>query len=150
MAPAAFQQWCRTLSLTEASISFLSTLRHSPPVRPVMSRAGNVSGTYPSFKMGVSIQFESQSPELWAILVMDHDKDVLEFYDQPHTFKVRYLDKAGKKMLGHYYTPDFLVLRTNSVCFEEWKRDSDLKRLAALSPFGVPTFFPPIFPAKLG
>src|SRR6266702_5484764 len=135
MAPAAFQQWCRTLSLSEASISFLSTLRHSPPVRRVTSRAGNVSGTYPSSKMGVTIQFESQSPELWAILVMDHDKDVLEFYDQPHTFKVRYLDKSGEKMLGHYYTPDFLVLRTNSVCFEEWKRDSDLKRLAALYPF---------------
>src|SRR6266568_5810783 len=135
MAPAAFGQWCRTLSLTEASISFLSTLRHSPPVHRVTSRAGNVSGTYPSSKMGVTIQFESQSPELWAILVMDHDKDVLEFYDQPHTFKVRYLDKSGEKMLGHYYTPDFLVLRTNSVCFEEWKRDSDLKRLAALYPF---------------
>ncbi len=48
---------------------------------------------------------------------------------------LRYLDKSGKKMLGHYYTPDFLVLRNNAVCFEEWKRDIDLKRLAALSPF---------------
>src|SRR5260370_7610396 len=38
-------------------------------------------------------------------------------------------------MLGHYYSPDFLVLRNNAVCFEEWKRDIDLKRLAALSPF---------------
>jgi hypothetical protein len=49
--------------------------------------------------------------------------------------KIRYLDKSGKKMQGHYYTPDFLVLRTDSVCFEEWKHDTDLKRLAAQYPF---------------
>ena len=59
---------------------------------------------------------------------------MLEFFGQPDTFKIRYLDKSGRKMQGHYYTPDFLVLRNGSVCFEEWKRNSDLKRLAALSP----------------
>ena len=37
-------------------------------------------------------------------------------------------------MQGHYYTPDFLVLRKNSVCFEEWKTEADLIRLAALHP----------------
>src|SRR5260370_39517544 len=66
---------------------------------------------------------------------MDHDPDVLVFYDQPHTFKLCYLDKAGKKMQGQYDTPDFLVLRNRSVCFEEWKTEADLKRLAALYPF---------------
>jgi putative transposase len=38
-------------------------------------------------------------------------------------------------MQGHYYTPDFLVLRNDSVCFGEWKHEDDLKRLAARSPF---------------
>ena len=131
----AYEQWCRKLTLAPATVSFLSTLRASSPVRRVASRAGNVSGMYPSRKMGVTIQFESQRPELWAILVMDHDPNVLEFYDQPHTFKLRYLDKSGKKMQGHYYTPDFLVLRTDSVRFEEWKPESELKRLSALYPF---------------
>jgi putative transposase len=84
--------------------------------------------------MGVTIQFESQNPELWAIVAMDHDESVLEFFEQPDTFKIRYLDKSGKKMQGHYYTPDFLVLRNNSVCFEEWKHDDDLKQLAARAP----------------
>ncbi len=135
MASTAYAQWCRTLALPEASVLFLSTIRRSQPVRRVTSRAGNVSGMYPSRKMGVTIQFESQRPELWAILIMDHDPDILEFYDQPHTFKLRYLDKSGKKMQGHYYTPDFLVLRNHSVCFEEWKPESELKRLAALYPF---------------
>src|SRR5712691_8522776 len=117
------------------SFSQSNNIRGSQPVRRVTSRANNVSGAYPSRKMGVTIQFESQNPELWAIVVMDRDESVLEFFEQPDTFKIRYLDKSGKKMQGHYYTPDFLVLRNDSVCFEEWKRDSDLKRLAALYPF---------------
>jgi len=43
-APAAFQQWCRTLALPDALVSSLSTIRRSQPVRRVTSRAGNVSG----------------------------------------------------------------------------------------------------------
>jgi hypothetical protein len=35
--------------------------------------------------MGVSIQFESHTVELWAIYLMEHDPDVLEFYDQPQS-----------------------------------------------------------------
>ncbi len=85
--------------------------------------------------MGVTIQFERQNPELWAIVVMDRDESVLEFFEQPDIFKIRYLDKSGKKMGGHYYTPDFLVLRNDSVCFEEWKREDDLKQLATRYPF---------------
>src|SRR5258708_10894873 len=135
MAPAAYAQWCRARALAPSTCDYLSRLRGSQPVRHVTSRANNVSGTYPSRKMGVTIQFERQNPELWAIVVMDRDESVLEFFEQLDTFKIRYLDKSGKKMQGHYYTPDFLVLRNDSVCFEEWKRDSDLKRLAALYPF---------------
>src|SRR5258708_21187438 len=92
-------------------------------------------GTYPSDKMGVTVQFESHKVELWAILVMDRDPDVLEFYDQPHTFKLRYLRKSGKQMQSHSYTPDFLVLRRNAIAFEECKTEHELHRLAALSPF---------------
>jgi len=134
MTPEAFQQWCRTLALAPGACDLLATIRASQPVRRVTSRAGNVSGLYPSDKMGVTIQFESHTVELWAILVMDRDPEVLEFFDQPHIFKLRYLAKSGKKMQGHYYTPDFLVLRKTSVAFEEWKTEADLKRLAALCP----------------
>src|SRR6266566_4832238 len=40
----AYEQWCRKLTLAPATVSFLSTLRASSPVRRVASRAGNVSG----------------------------------------------------------------------------------------------------------
>lgn len=133
--PAAFDLWCRAHALAPSTCDYLSRIRGSQPVRHVTSRANNVSGAYPSQKMGVTIQFESQNPELWAIVMMDHDPEVLEFFEQPDTFKLRYLDKTGKKMQGHYYTPDFLVLRKDSVCFEEWKREDDLKHLQARAPF---------------
>ena len=117
MTPSAFQQWCRTLALAPSTCDLLASIRTSQPIRRVTSRAHNVSGAHPSSKMGVTIQFESHKVELWAILVMDRDPDVLEFFDQPHAFKLRYLAKSGKKMQGHYYTPDFLVLRkTSSSC----------------------------------
>src|SRR6266702_395768 len=135
MTPAAFQQWCRTLALPPATCDLLATILASQPVRRVTSRANNMSGTYPSDKMGVTVQFESHKVELWAILVMDRDPDVLEVYDQPHTFKLRYLRKSGKQMQSHSYTPDFLVLRRNAVAFEEWKTEDELQLLAALSPF---------------
>lgn len=135
MASAAFELWCRARALASSTCDYLATIRESEAVRRVTSRGNSVSGAYPSRKMGVTIQFESQNPELWAIVAMDHDESVLEFFEQPDTFKIRYLDKSGKKMQGHYYTPDFLVLRHDSVCFEEWKHEDDLKRLAARYPF---------------
>jgi putative transposase len=109
MVPAAFEQWCRARALPPSTRDYLLRLRGSQPVHHATSHANNVSGTYPSRKMGITIQFESQNPELWAIVAMDRDEPVLEFFEQPDTFKIRYLDKSGKKMQGHYYTPDFLM-----------------------------------------
>lgn len=113
----------------------IAAIRAAPPARRVTSRANNVSGTYPSRKMGVTIQFESHTVELWAIYLMEHDSDVLEFYDQPQTFKLRYQTRSGTKMIGHYYTPDFLVLRKHGVGFEEWKTEDELHRLVEKQPF---------------
>ena len=52
-----------------------------------------------------------------------------------HTFKLKYLDKAGKKLQGHFYTPDFLVLRKNGVFLEEWKMEEELHKLATKQPY---------------
>src|SRR2546429_3223481 len=98
LTPLEFGQWCRELQLSPSTCDLIASIRTAPPARRVTSRANNVSGAYPSRKMGVTIQFESQSPELWAIVMMDRDESVLEFFDQPTTFKLRYLDKSGKKV----------------------------------------------------
>ncbi len=134
MDQTQFQHYCREQSYTAETRDLLARMRHSPPARRVRGRAGNVSGFFPSRKMGVAIQFES-SLELSAIYLMEQDDSVLEFYDQPYTFKLKYLDKAGKKFQGHFYTPDFLVLRKGGVSLEEWKMEDDLHKLAVKQPY---------------
>jgi len=134
MDQAEFQHYCREQHFTAQTQDLIAHLRHSQPARRVQGRRGNLSGFFPSRKMGVAIQFES-SLELSAIYLMEQDDAVLEFYDQPHTFKLKYLDKAGKKLQGHFYTPDFLVLRKNGVFLEEWKMEEDLHKLATKQPY---------------
>ena len=53
----AFEQWCWQLGLIDQAKAVVTQIRTSPPSRHVQSSAGNVSGIYPSIKMGCSIQF---------------------------------------------------------------------------------------------
>jgi len=76
---SAFEDWCLRLGFPEATKKLIADIRASPPARRVRSAAGNVSGRYPSKKMGVSIQFESHRLELAAIHEMEHDPDVLAY-----------------------------------------------------------------------
>lgn len=129
-----FQQYCSEQQFPAETIDFLSRVRQSDPVRRVQGRAGNVSGFYSSRKMGMTIQFESLV-ELGAIYLMEHDPHVFAYYDQPYTFKLRYLNKTGKRMQGHYYTPDFLVLRATGAVLEEWKTLEELQKLGEKQPY---------------
>lgn len=54
-----FEDWCRRLCLTETTKEFVQKIRCSEPVRIVGGGAKNVCGSYPSRKMGKTIQFES-------------------------------------------------------------------------------------------
>lgn len=129
-----FQRYCSEQQLRAETIDFLSRVRQSDPVRRVQGRAGNVSGFYSSRKMGMTIQFESLV-ELGAIYLMEHDPHVFAYYDQPYTFKLRYLNKTGKRIQGHYYTPDFLVLRATGAVLEEWKTLEELEKLGEKQPY---------------
>ena len=79
LTTAQFQQWCQRLHLSAETQEYLARLRAAPPVRRVVSRAQNVSGTYASRKMGGTVQFESHKVELWAIYAMEHDRAILEY-----------------------------------------------------------------------
>lgn len=93
----------------------------------------NVSGRYPSRKMRLTIQFESHKVELPFIYKLEHDEDVLEFYDQPPPFKLSYQSKSGRN-LGFYYTPDFFVIQSNCAGWVECKTEDNLQNLAEKSP----------------
>src|SRR5437667_2857222 len=125
MKTSAFEQWCDRLELPTSTRNFLIHLRSSPPARRVQGRLLNVSGTYASRKMGVSIQFESHTVELWAIYAMEYDPSVLEYFDQPYTVDLHYQGPSGRQVVARH-TPDFLVLRSDGASFEEWKPESRL------------------------
>jgi transposase InsO family protein len=124
-----FLHWCRRLKLSQQAEILIRHIRSSEPSRAVRSGRGNVSGRYPSRKMGVIIQFESHKNELARIYELEHDPDVIEYYDQPPPIKLNYEGKNGQQ-LGVVYTPDFFVIRTDAAGWEECKTEENLIELS--------------------
>ena len=108
--PGQFAAWCNRLGLSSEARAHVEHIRTSPPARRVSSRVGNVIGRFPSQKMGVSIQFESRTVELAIIYQLEHDPDVLEYYDQPPEIKLSYRHPNGRSMAFNS-VQDFFVLR---------------------------------------
>jgi putative transposase len=133
MTPEAFHTWSQRLRFSSETEALIASIRSSPPVRRVSGRANNVTGRYPSPKMGMSIQFESEHVEFWAIYGMERDEDVLEFYDQSSRIPLSYRAKSGHRTT-QWHTPDFFVLRRESAGWEEWKPADSLDTLAAEKP----------------
>src|SRR6266545_2498179 len=124
---------CERLGLSGEAKAIVEAIRSSPPTRRVRSAAGNVSVRYPSRKMGVTIQAESHRVELAGLYEYEHDQQVLEFYDQPPAIKLIYQAKNGRQV-GVWHTPDYFVLRTDGIGWEEWKTDDGLERLSQTMP----------------
>ena len=133
MTPEEFHTWSQHLQLPGDTEALIASIRSSSPVRRVSGRANNITGRYPSLKMGMSIQFESDCVELWAIYTMERDDDILEFYDQSSRIPLSYRAKSGRKTT-QWHTPDFFVLRRESAGWEEWKQASALDTLANEKP----------------
>jgi putative transposase len=121
------------LGLSAEVRRLVATIRTSPPSRAVTGRAGNVCVRYPSRKMGVTIQAESHRVELAAIYLMEHDSEVLEYYDQPPPLTLTYSSPRGRTVTVRH-TPDFFVIRTDGLVWEEWKHAEALPQIAARMP----------------
>ncbi len=130
----AFEQWCQRLALSEQTRTLIAHIRSSPPSRLVQSAAGNMSGRYPSKKMGCSIQFESRRDELAFIYELEHDPTVLEFYDQPGKIHLTYHNKSGTRQVHVRHTPDFFVIREDGAGWTECKMEEHLVRLTQEQP----------------
>ncbi len=128
------QDWFRENAFSEKAQIVIRQVRSSDPARRVAGRRGNVTGFFPSRKMGHTIQYESLTNELSAIYLMEYYEDNLwEYWDQPPSFTLRYKTKAGANH-GHIHTPDFFVLRRDSAGWEEWKLEEELLALAEKMP----------------
>ena len=125
-------RWQRN-QIEPETITYIQRVRSSEPERKVRGGASNVSGRYPSQKMGFSIQFESQHVELRGCYTMERDNTVLEMYDQPTRIHLHYHARSGRKT-SPCHTPDFLVVRRDGAGFEEWKKASSLEKLVETMP----------------
>jgi hypothetical protein len=126
---------CERLGLSTEARAVIETIRSSPPTRRVRSAAGNVSVRYPSRKMGVTIQAESHRVELAGLYEYEHDDKTLEFYDQPPAIKLVYTAKNGRQV-DVWHTPDYFVIRSEAIGWEEWKTEAGLERLVETMPHG--------------
>lgn len=130
----ALRVWAERLGFAEATIQLIHRIRAAAPARRVQGRRGNVRGCFPSRKMGHTIQYESLGNELSAIYLMEYyETDVLEYWDQPPSFPLRYATKTGVQH-GHLHTPDFFVLREDGAGWEEWKSADEMPALAERMP----------------
>jgi len=127
------QHHMQHLGLSAEAQDIVATIRTSPPSRAVTGRAGNVCVRYPSRKMGVTIQAESHRVELAAIYLMEHDPDVLEYYDQPPPLTLTYRSPTDRQVTVHH-TPDFFIIHTDGIVWEEWKPAETMPALAARMP----------------
>lgn len=130
---ADYIDWCLQLGLAETTRAAITAARSRNPTRRVGGGRQNVSGRYPSRKMGVTIQFESHRVELPFVYEMEHDPAVLEYYDQPPSIPLAYLALSGRR-LSVMHTPDYFVLRHDSAGWVECKTESDLEKLTIKSP----------------
>ena len=70
---ADYIDWCLQLGFAETTLAAITAARSRNPTRRVGGGRQNVSGRYPSRKMGITIQFESHRIELPFVHEMEHD-----------------------------------------------------------------------------
>ena len=133
LSDEGFLLWCRRVGLSREAQELIAKIRSSPPTRRVGGGRENVAGRYPSRKMGVTIQFESHRVELAFVYEMEHDSDVLEYYDQAPSIRLDY-QSVHERHFAVVHTPDYFVIHTGSAGWQECKHERELERLAQKSP----------------
>lgn len=128
-----FSDWLARYRINQATRAIISRIRANEPTRSVQDGKSNVTGRYPSQKMGHTIQFESHKVELAFIREYEFDDNVLEYYDQPEPIKVSYRTDSGRRVTT-LTTPDFFVMRNDGTAgWEECKPEKDLESLSQKS-----------------
>ena len=128
MTPDQMLEWVAKTDRPQAGIDAINHIRTNPPARNVQGRRSNMSGRYPSKKMGFTIQFESNSGEICQIRECEVSDEVLEYYCQPPMqVKISWANKTGKN-LAIRSTPDYFVLCSDgSAGWIEIKPETELQ-----------------------
>jgi len=83
--------------------------------------------------MGRTIQFGSQAVALAIVSEMEHNCEILEYWDQPEPITLRYTAPDGRRR-GLIYRPDYFVIERDAAGWLECKPDAQLSMLAAQMP----------------
>ncbi|MEQ2528859.1 TnsA endonuclease N-terminal domain-containing protein [Bacillaceae bacterium CLA-AA-H227] len=129
-----FDAWIENNNFLEKTKKEIERIRSAPPSRRVGGGKNNVSGRFSSNKMGVTIQFESHKVELSGVYLMEHDDNVLEYYDQPPILKLPYYTGKNGNKIPINKTPDFFVIEKSKAYWVEWKTEKELIKLSQKNP----------------
>ena len=133
LSPADIEALLRTHGMNDRGVALVHQIRTGAPARTVAGVGGNVTGRYPSRKMGCTIQYESRTVELAFVLACETDPDVREYYDQPARLTLSYPSANGRRIVTGD-APDFFILSASFAGFVECKPAEKLPELAQRSP----------------
>ena len=119
--------------LSSKARTLIETIRSAPPYQRLDSTGKSVFVQYASEKMGCVIQARGHRTTLPAIIRMEYNNEVLEFFDQPPPFQIRYLTQAKREVTPLVY-PDFFVIRDSDAGWQEWRSEKDLVQRAQKMP----------------
>lgn len=129
----ALQAYFRRLGIRQDTQELLTVIRTSPPSRAPGSRHGNEAVWYPSKKMQCIIKAESHKVEFAFLLQAEHDDTVLEFWDQPPSIPLEYLDPRGR-LQRPLHTADYFVFGYQACGWIECKPAQELVKQAKIRP----------------
>ena len=113
---------------------YIRQTREREPSRLVGTTAYvSVCTSFPSHKMGHTIQCESRKGELAAAIHFECNKDILEYWDQPPPVMVIRTYANGTKRRGSY-TSDFLVIYKSGPLVVEVKTEKEVNKLLKKNP----------------
>src|SRR5438270_11718958 len=90
-----FRVWCQRNNIEPQTAAYIQRIREASPERKVHSRASNVSGRYPSMKMGFPIQLKGQKWGLGVFSPRMRVEEELELTYHPTRTKLHYKARSG-------------------------------------------------------
>jgi putative transposase len=129
-----FDECCQRLGLPEPGRALMQNIREAEPARRVQSRRSNAVVRYTSKKMKRIIQAESHTVELPLVYLLEHSRDVLEYFDQPYQIKLSYKTAEGRAG-GFLHVPDYFVIYQDRAGFYECKPAAAMEDLAKEMPW---------------
>jgi transposase InsO family protein len=125
--PKELEEYFERENLSEEAINVILRIRNMPPERRVESGDVSVACRFSSNKMKCTIQAESHTNELPAVINWEFDENTYEFWDQPQKLKVTYINKTGKKVT-HLATYDYFLLQKGFAGWVECKPEEILQK----------------------